>query len=307
MAGSLPPFIFVYCLNMADKISINSPYYGVRRFGPYLGVIQIIDVGDACAYSTNGRSWRIRQQTGSGSFRWGATVVRDEGMGRVSLVNADHLLVALENKPNVPFPIRDVYECWLLDKETGLPLALLKTRYRESEMDSVTNPRWEPFAHTGVDFVSSSLMSKKAISRRSQSQLPHRLLLEQQINNRARPMPVAQWMKRAPNGSGVGLGGLRVDEGINGKKYLANDFPDLLVSEICSSEMVSDLVRDYHDWQAPWLLAHQDLSTRQRKHLEQAAFKNPLALLSSYPLIPDVFDEEGMQLALVSAKIMKSG
>jgi hypothetical protein len=81
-----------------------NPYYGVRRLGPYLGVIQVIDVGDTCAYSTNGRTWRIRQQTASGRFRWGVTQVSSEDVNEVRLVNADELVQALKKQPPIPFP-----------------------------------------------------------------------------------------------------------------------------------------------------------------------------------------------------------
>src|SRR5210317_1135924 len=104
-----------------------NPYYGVRRLGPYLGVIQVIDVGDACAYSTNGRSWRIRQETASGRFRWGVAQLSTENMDEVQIVGADNLVDALKQQPAVPFPIRDRFELWLLDNKTRLPLALLRT------------------------------------------------------------------------------------------------------------------------------------------------------------------------------------
>ena len=82
-----------------------NPYYGVRRLGPYLGVIQVIDVGDACAYSINGHTWRIRQQTASGRLRWGVTQISDGNLQDVRIVNADNLVEALKKQPPVPFPI----------------------------------------------------------------------------------------------------------------------------------------------------------------------------------------------------------
>jgi len=110
-----------------------------------MGVIQVIDVGDACAYSTNGHSWRIRQQTASGRFRWGIAQISNSNMDDVRMVNADNLVEALRNLPPVPFPVRDRYELWLLHNRTRKPLALLRTRYQAEDMERVTDPHWRPF------------------------------------------------------------------------------------------------------------------------------------------------------------------
>ena len=142
-----------------------NPYYGVRRLGPYLGVIQVIDVGDACAYSTNGQTWRVRQQTASGHFRWGVTQVSDENVDQVRIVNADNLVEALRKRPPVPFPIRDRYELWLLNKKTRKPLALLRTRYKAREMEAVSDPHWRPFLMTDTDFVSPTLQERSSEGR----------------------------------------------------------------------------------------------------------------------------------------------
>ncbi|NHZ69816.1 MAG: hypothetical protein GWP20_01110 [Thermotogales bacterium] len=121
-----------------------SPYYGVRRLGPYMGIIQVIDVGDACAYSTNGHSWRIRQQTSSGRFRWGIAQISASNMDDVRIVNADNLVEALRNLPPIPFPVRDRYELWLLRNQTRKPMALLRTCYKAEDMEQVTDPHWRP-------------------------------------------------------------------------------------------------------------------------------------------------------------------
>ncbi|MEE9342315.1 MAG: hypothetical protein V3V12_01630, partial [Gammaproteobacteria bacterium] len=233
------------------KGNVESPYFGVRRLGPYLGVIQIVDVGDACAYSTNGRSWRIRQQTSSGRFRWGVTVMRGEGMDQVSLVNAEHLLDALEKKPITPFPVRDHFECWLLNKATSKPLALLKTCYRKDEAQAITNPHWTAFAHSNAGFTSQTLASTVSESKGSGLLRSHSDIVEHQVNDLARPLAVAQWIQRCADGSGVGLGGLRVEQSQEGRKFAAVEFPELLISEEWDNEIEAGIARDYHHWQSP--------------------------------------------------------
>ena len=284
-----------------------NPYYGVRRLGPYLGVIQVIDVGDACAYSANGHSWRIRQQTSAGRFRWGATLVSDEKLDQVTLVGADDLVEALRRKPPSPFPLRDRYELWLLNKKTRKPLALLRTRYKAIDMDEVLDPHWRPFTLTDTAFVSPTLERIEAGQVQRGWKVPHRDRLERLINDASRPLPIAQWIERRPDGSGIGHGGLRVPLDDIDRHFDAGDFPELLVSEEWEDEAMRGLVNDYHDWNAAMLLAHQNLGRDTRRRLERAACKRPQPLLISYPLIPEIIDQDAIDVALVSAKLMNAG
>lgn len=285
---------------------MTSPYYGVRRLGPYLGVIQVIDVGDACAYSTNGHAWRVRQQTSSGRFRWGATLVSDENLSEVRIVNADNLLEAMRNRPPVPFPIRDRFELWLLNKKTLKPLALLKTCYTPVDISRVSDPHWRPFLMTDTGFVSETLEKVEAGKKQRGWKVPHRDRLDRQVNVASRPYPIAQWIERQPDGSGIGKGGLRVNDSDIGREFDADDFPELLISEDWEDETEQGLVRDYHKWQAAWLLAHQNLKPETRRQLEQAACKRPQSLLSTYSLIPEILDADAVEVALVSARLMNA-
>lgn len=283
-----------------------SPYYGVRRLGPYLGVIQVIDVGDACAYSTNGRSWRIRQQTASGRFRWGVPHASEAGDDRVRITNAPQLVEALEHHPPVPFPIRDRYELWLLRHEDRRPLALLSTRYRAEEMETVLDPHWRAFPTTDTGFISPTLQVQESASSRRRHP-SHRDQLESLVNMASRPMPAAQWFERQSDGSGVGKDGLRLQDGEVGRVLHSEDFPELLVSEEWPDIAMKGLIDDYHNWCAGSLLAHQNLSYQTRERLERAACQRPVGLLTAYPLIPEVLDQEAIEVALVSAKLMNAG
>lgn len=283
-----------------------SPYYGVRRLGPYLGVIQIIDVGDACAYSTNGRSWRIRQETVSGRFRWGLAQLSMDNMDGIQLVGADNLVDALKRQPPVPFPIRDRFELWLLDHKTRLPLALLRTRYKAEHLEQVNDPHWRPFLMTDTEFVSEMLAAYEKTDPRNGWPIPHRDQLESQINVASRPMPAAQWFERQADGSGRGIDGLRLRDDEPGRVLSVADFPELLISEDWDDDIQRGLVTDYHDWYAASLLAHQNISIEIRQRLERAACKRPRLLLASYPLIPEIIDQEAIDVALVSAKLMNA-
>ena len=283
-----------------------SPYFGVRRFNPYLGVIQVIDVGDTCAYSSDGRSWRVRQRADSGYFRWGATVISSDSSGEVSIVHGEKLLDAMKRCPPVPFPMRDHYELWLLDHKNGLPLALLKTVYKDEDMDEVTDPHWRPFALMGTEFVSPSLNHYDAENPERYRNPSHRDRLESLINHASRPMPVAQWIVRQADGSGIGANGLRINRQDDGRIFNAAAFPELLISENWERPEDVGLVKDYHNWQAALLLAHHELLSDTRERLEKAASERPDDLLKVYPLIPEILNEEAIEVAMVRAKLTQA-
>ena len=271
-----------------------------------MGIIQVIDVGDACAYSTNGHSWRIRQQTSSGRFRWGIAQISASNMDDVRIVNADNLVEALRNLPPIPFPVRDRYELWLLRNQTRKPMALLRTCYKAEDMEQVTDPHWRPFVKTDTQFVSQTLQRLYKESSGRGLPIPHRDQLESRINEAARPLAVAQWFERQPDASGVGHQGLRLNPDDIGRILARGEFPELLISESWEDPVQADLVADYHDWYAASLLAHQNLAHETRARLEQAACRRPQSLLASYPLIPEIIDADAIEVALVSARLMNA-
>jgi hypothetical protein len=224
----------------------------------------------------------------------------------VRLVNADNLLDALKKQPPVPFPIRDRFELWLLNNETRKPLALLKTCYKAHDMERVNDPHWRPFLMTDTGFVSPTLREAERGKPQRGWPMPHRDQLESQVNVASRPMPAAQWFERQSDGSGTGRKGLRLSDEEIGRTLAKEDFPELLISENWGDDTKSGLACDYHDWYAASLLVHQNLSRTTRERLERAACRRPQTLLSSYPLIPEILDEESMEVALVSAKLMNA-
>ena len=282
-------------------------YYSIRRFCPYQGVIQVVDVGHARAYSTDGRHWQVRVQNAAGRLRWHATDC-DAGDLASRETNADQLMQALNERPPIPFPLADRFELWLLHHETRLPLAIVKSRVsrEEAEQDRITNPTWQPFLMSSNEFHSPAL---EAARTSPGTRLRHTRacdMLERQVNMAGRPLPVLQWFERLDDASGIGHGGMRVDDRLLGRHLPAEAFPELLVDPVWEATLERDLVREYHEWNAPLLLAHQDLSETTRRWLEAAARQRPEALLENYPMYPQVLDGEAMQVSLVSAKLIRA-
>jgi hypothetical protein len=279
-------------------------YYSLRRLSPYLGVIQVIDVGQSCAYSTDGRHWQVRSMNDYGRYRL-TGVWADYEQGTQAQASGN-LGEALRARPPIPFPGHDHYELWLLRKDTLLPLALLKTRRWEREMVKVDDPAWYPFLLDDNSFTAPSLVVKLAPQHPAARPARHRDVLERLVNMAARPLPVAQWFERHPDGGGTGHFGLRVDADLQGRTLPCEAFPELLVDERWDDAADATVIREYHDWNAAQLLAHQGLSEDTRRRLEQAACRQPEKLLDPYPMIPEILDEEAIKVALVSAKLIRA-
>ncbi len=277
-------------------------YYALRRFCPYQGMIQVVDMGNARAYSTDGRHWQVRLQTSEGRLVAGTATAPTSA-------TADDLMRALNERPPLPFPQQDQFELWLLNKHNLLPLALVKTRRSLQEMDDVKEPSWRPFLTASSGFRCATLESNALNRRRAREALPPRAqdVLERQVNLAARPLPVLQWFQRLDDGSGIGHGGLRVDEHLQSRHLPSEAFPELLVDSEWHDPTERALVEDYHAWHAPLLLAHQNLTARTRAWLEAAAHRRPARLLDNYAMYPQILDADAMQVALVSAKLIQSG
>ena len=280
---------------------MQAAYYALRRFCPYQGVIQVVDVGGARAYSTDGRHWTVRLQSPN------ARGLPAESAD-ASQTTADDLMRALNDRPLLPFPQQDRVELWLLDKATRLPLALVKTRRSIDEIDAVKDPSWRPFLTATTGFQCAALAGDAA-QRSARPVAPARAqdVLERQVNLAARPLPCLQWFQRLDDGSGLGHGGMRVDEHLLGRHLPVEAFPELLVGAAWDDPTTRALVQDYHAWHAPLLLAHQNLSRATRDWLERAAHRFPAKLLDNYAMFPEVLDKDAMQVALVSAKLIQSG
>lgn len=284
---------------------MSPTYYALRRFSPYQGMIQVVDVGAARAYSTDGRHWTVRLQ--NPEARLTPASLRDRPDA-----SADDLMRALNERPPLPFPQQDTVELWLLNKHSLLPMALVKTRRSIADIDAVKEPSWRPFLTTHSGFRCVALESALAARRRASDPtngITTRAqdVLEREINLAARPLPVLQWFERLTDASGVGHGGLRVDQHLQGRHLPADAFPEMLVDEHWDDATVQALVDDYHAWHAPLLLAHQNLSASTRSRLEVAARNNPAKLLNNYAMFPQVLDHDAMQVALVSAKLIQAG
>lgn len=279
---------------------MSARHYALRRLNPYRGVVEIVDVGDAEARSLDGVTWHLRADDGQGWVRPVGVWVVGEGVKAGVAHRHPELLAALEALPPLPFPLADQVELWMLDKVTGLPLALLDAQRPSAHRHGLAELEWNPFALRYRGFRSRALAEREAGTPLA---LRHRDFLQRQVNVRARPYAAAQWFQRQPDGSGEGLTGYRLEPGWQGRSLARRDFPELLVSNDWNNLLEKSVIADYHAWLAPFLLCWPSLSDPTRAELETAARLRPHWLAQVQRLLPKVLDRDGINAALVAARL----
>ena len=70
--------------------------------------------------------------------------------------------------------------------------------------------------------------------------------------------------------------------------------------------MCLQLINDFLNWQAPWLLLLPTLDTDTRRHYEQAARKQALIVQQQYKLYPEIIDKSAINTARVEAVFRRS-
>lgn len=278
-------------------------YYSQRQLSPYRGMLHVVDVGHALAYTVDGENWRARLRSREGRL-WPVGGWMDEAH-RFSPTDSASLLDAVNGRPPLPFPQADRIELWLLDSEQDRPLALLQTRIVPGAAKEMpTDPIWRPFVAGDTDFQADCLRDP-ARSGAAWSE-SHREVLARYVNDAARPHPVARWFTRNPDGSGEELNDRRARSHRAGAPLPKGAFPEMLVSERWSDPTARALVMEYHDWHAAALLTHLDLPSGTRNRLEAAACRRPDKLLEVFRLIPQFIERTRLEVALVQARLMQA-
>lgn len=281
---------------------MDAQYYSLRQFSPYRGMLHVVDVGHALAYTVDGEHWGGRMRNRDGRL-WPVGAWVDSSMA-FALEGSAALREAVHNRPELPFAPADNIELWLLGKADAMPLALLQTRRSSAGIGDVSECLWRPFLLEQADFQAECLRARDALRPSKAWPVPHRDVLERQVNNAARPLAAAQWFVRQPDGSGRGLGGPRVSTPLQGRLLDRICFPEMLVGENWAEDIERELVREYHEWNAALLLTHLDLSRATRRRLEIAACGRPGKLLEVFRLIPEFVDRPLLEIVLVQARMM---
>jgi len=292
--------------------------YAQRLLNPFRGVMHTIRHQSAEAITTDGIEWdiyvandalldglgRAGRRAMISDIRYGHWSA-EKGLKRGPLFPSDdfkrlenmgalvyeHLLKVYRE---VPFNFRDCFELWLLDRNDR-PLALLHSVRADSETDTKPPLDWRAGMAAQEKFRSAAITDLAE---------PAGVYLTRYVNSLS--SGVAQWFRRSDDGAGLGLHTLRGGDSLNGRVLDADAFPPLFIATTYMDAAHAQLVRDYHAWQAPWMLLLPHLDAPTRSALERAACQQAESVEKHCRLYPAMIDRAALQAARVEAALVRS-
>lgn len=277
--------------------------YSKRLLLPFVGVVQIVDLGWARALSLDGKNWALRyardenEHTLSGPLRDDprvncALVVTIEGdqletravrrtMEPERVRSDSQRLFEAISTARVPFEAADCYEYWLLDSRDESPLALLHACVDAEDMAlPVPSPEW--FAMPAAELA----VPDPAPPVQTTYLPPVNYRLQKLVEEHAGHKPHAAWFQRT---------------------YPAMDgFPPCLVRDEWEDPECQRLCDLYLHRLAPRLLMMGGLPRPVRQRLEQAAREYVFDVEKFYPLYPEVVDGSVLNTARVEARLRRA-
>jgi hypothetical protein len=292
--------------------------FAQRLLNPFRGVVHTIRFASAEAVTTDGIEWDIYVANDAlldGLGRAGKRALisdiryghwsAEKGLKRGPLYPSDdfrrleemgavvyeHLLRVHRD---VPFRFRDPFELWLLD-HNDQPLALLHSVRADSETDTRPPLDWRAGMAAQEQFRSAAIADPAE---------PAGVYLTRYVNSLA--SGVAQWFRRSDDGDGLGLHALKGGDELRGRVLDAEAFPPLFIATAGMDAAHARLVRDYHAWQAPWLLLLPHLKPAIRSALEACACQQAELIEKHCRLYPAIIDRPALQAARVEAALLRS-
>jgi hypothetical protein len=294
--------------------------YAQRLLNPYRGVVHTIRHQSAEAVTTDGVEWgiyvandalldglgRAGRRAQISDIRYGhwsaekglkrGPLYPSEDFRRLEEMGALVYEYLLKAHRKVPFALRDHFELWLLDGENQ-PLALLHSVLTETETESDVPLDWRAGIAAQEKFQSSAVTGLNE---------PPGAYLTRYVNARAGRPATVQWFLRTDDGAGLGLRVVKGAAELKGRVLDAEAFPPLFIATAGMDAAHGQLVRDYHAWQAPWLLLLPHLDPATRSAMEVHARCHAEAIEKHHRLYPMVFDRMMLQAARVEAALQRS-
>jgi len=294
--------------------------YSQRQLNPFRGIVNVVKYQSAEAVSTDGLVWDIfvsndllregldpgtRVQTSD--IRYGKWSI-EHGLKRGPIYPSDDFkylehqgAVALEQVQKlhgeVPFPLSDIFELWLLDHQ-NMPLALLDSAVHQEDIEIEHTIAWRAGNLCKKSFTSGVLTQLFAETLPGKNTADY---LTDYINSRSTAPPTAQWFRRESRGGATGLTGINLAPELEARTLPDDVFPVLLLNHTSHDTVHRQLISDFLDWQAPWLLLLPTLDPENRRHFERAARKQALLVEPQYRLYPELIDNSAINTARVEA------
>lgn len=267
---------------------------------PFVGVIQVADLGWARALSLNGINWTVRYQqhendrTRKGHLNYDPrvnialmlTIERDLMKYRAVRTDLDPGQAEIDSQrffeiiksTHIPFEVADHYEYWLLDGEDESPLALLHTSLDETETTLHTPPHeWRSISAAELPIPDPNAQDDTFY------QPPVNYRLQQCVEAQAGSKPRGAWFKRAYTD--------------------IDDFPPCLIKEQWDDAECQRICDLYLERLAPRLLMLTSLPSTVRERLENAASQHAIEVYNYYHLYPEVINDKLLTAARVEARL----
>ncbi|MCO6411744.1 MAG: hypothetical protein J5I92_03280 [Thiogranum sp.] len=295
--------------------------FAQRLLNPFRGVMNIIEYQGAEAITTDGVHWDIyvrnselveelpnSSQVQTSDIRYGSWSEK-QGLKRGAIFPSDDFRTLeqrgaivyeylLRHHRDIPFPLQDRLECWLLDA-SGRPLGLLDSAVRAEDRPRDGPLDWRAGRECCRSFRSDAMQQLA----QDDGETAAGEYLTRYINACAGDPPRAQWFLREADGSGTVLRDTAPAPEVPDRTLGVEAFPPFFINEHRGSAAQRQLVRDFIAWQAPWILLLQTLTPAARADFEQHARARAVTVEKQYRLYPEVRDSEALKAMRVEAAL----
>jgi hypothetical protein len=277
--------------------------YSKRVLLPFVGVIQVVDLGRVRALSLDGSNWTVRyqhhenEQTRKGPLNFDPRInialllntEQDQPHYRAIRTDLDPEQSAIDSQrlfdiirsARIPFDAADHFEYWLLDDEDESPLALLHTCVDEAEMETYTpHPVWRAIPAAELPVPDAGMQDDTFY------QPPINYRLQQVVETQAGSKARGAWFHHCNTD--------------------ADSFPPCLIKAHWDNAESQRLCDRYLQRLAPRLLMLAGLPDEVRRRLEIAAREHAIEVDSFYRLYPEVINDEVLEAARVEARLRQA-
>ena len=300
-------------------------YYAQRLLNPFRGIINTVKYQSAEAVSTDGIHWDIYvsndllledldtdcsvQISDIRYGKWSSAnglkrgpIYPSEDFKYLEQQGAVALEYVQQHHEKVPFPLADNFELWLLDRN-AMPLVLLDSVIQHQDIDMERNLNWRAGNLCRKTFKSDTwedLSTDTTILNNPADYLTHF------INSHASDPPAAQWFERDERGNARGLLGINLNADLTARYLPADSFPVALLNHPVTDGLHHQLIDEFINWQAPWLLLLPTLDQETRTYYEHSARHQALIVEQQFRLYPEIIDKAAINTARVEAMFRNS-
>ena len=299
--------------------------YSKRLLNPFSGYEQILETEHARAISTDGIHWRIHIRSEIYKTPWQSLAIpvnaehfflygrwsKENELARVPIhptLYQDHVegyakevIASIEaNLDNLPFPAKDRYELWSLDKHNQQPVALLASC---CQPDDIQFPKQLQWYFDDMEFTTQAGAARWPKTTTA----PYaKDLLKETIHRATGHQPRGVWLERDIDGHGKVIMDNANRSSLLDTSFSVQQLPELFIRTQWKEQDEQHIVQDYFTWLAPILLTIPSLADELRNELELKAQKRPLCVLNFHRLYPQIIDQARMNKVLVEARLRQA-